>query len=160
VLPEAYGGVDHHSISLQPYEFLTGGSHVRNHRIFLGCAVASLRFSLRPLRADWTGKVIMSALEAMQWHDENSVKERSDAQVIAEDRRFDLVEKRTEPLDLTADEQLEFLSEYCSGYQHIAATGTKHEQYMVFGEWFETTRARTLSEAICLAAARFEEDNS
>ncbi len=97
----------------------------------------------------------MDALEVMQWHESSVPPERSDRSFISR-RRFELVEKRPAPLDLTADEQLEFLSEYCAGFQHVAATESRHEQYMVFSDWFETTRARTLSEAICLAAAKWK----
>jgi hypothetical protein len=105
---------------------------------------------------DWPdisrGEQVMDALEVMRWHESSVPPERSDESFIKR-RRFEIVEKRPAPLDLTADDQLEFLSEYCAGFQHVAATKEKAEFYMVFSEWFETTRAKTLSEAICTAAA-------
>jgi hypothetical protein len=99
----------------------------------------------------------MNTLETMQCYDD--ARERSDSQVLAQNRRFELVEKRLEPLDLTAEEQIEFLSEYCAGFQHIERTEHMPETFIVWSDWFETTRARTLSEAICLAAAKWKEVN-
>jgi hypothetical protein len=96
-------------------------------------------------------------LEVLHWHE--SERERSDSQVIAQGRRFQLVEKRPAPLDLTEAEQLEFLSEYCAGYQHVAATKDTAQVYIVWSDWFETTRAKSLSEAICVAAAKWRELN-
>jgi len=91
-----------------------------------------------------------------QWHDD---KQRSDESFLRL-RKLEPVEKRVVPLNMTEAEQLRFLSDYCGGYRYIAATATTLEQYEVSGPWIETTRARTLSDAICLAAAKFEEANS
>jgi hypothetical protein len=93
-------------------------------------------------------------LETLHWHE--SERERTDSQVIAQGRRFQLVEKRPAPLDLTEAEQLEFLAEYCSGMQYVAATNDTPQTYIVWSDWFETTRGRTLSDAICLAAAKWK----
>jgi hypothetical protein len=100
-------------------------------------------------------------LEAMQWYEQRRrprTDDRSD-ESFKSLRKFDLVERRPAPLNLTPAEQLRFLSEYCSGMQHVEATKDTHEVYIILSDWFETTRARTLSDAICLAAARWKEVN-
>jgi hypothetical protein len=92
-------------------------------------------------------------LEVLHWHE--SARERSDESFKAL-RKFDLVERRPAPLNLTAQEQLEFLSEYCDGYQHVAATPTTPEVYIIWSDCIQTTRGRTLTEAICQAAAKWK----
>jgi hypothetical protein len=74
-------------------------------------------------------------------------------------RKFDLVERRPAPLNLTLAEQMEFLSEYCDGYQHVARTPMTPAVFILWGDGFQTTRGKTLSEAICLAAAKLKEAN-
>jgi hypothetical protein len=95
--------------------------------------------------------------EVLQWHEE--ARERSDESFLAIDRKFSLVERRPAPLNLTLAEQMEFLSEYCDGYQHVAKTPLTPAVFILWGEGFQTTRGKTLSDAICLAAARWKEMN-
>jgi hypothetical protein len=101
----------------------------------------------------------VSALETLQWYD-GRVGERSDELVIAENKRFELVEKRPAPLNLTDTEILDFLGEYCEGYKYESACSMLPARFVIQCYGMEETSGKTLREAACLAAAKFEEANS
>jgi len=100
----------------------------------------------------------MSPAEFLQWQDES--RERSDSQVVAQHERFELVEKRPAPLNLTDTEILDFMGEYCSGYKYESACSMLPARFVIQCAYMDDTSGKTLREAACLAAAKFEEANS
>jgi hypothetical protein len=70
-----------------------------------------------------------------------------------------LTEARLKPLKMTGDQKIEFLSELCSGFKCVEATALTPQLYTVFSRWFTETSAPTFSEAICIAAAKWEQIN-
>ena len=99
----------------------------------------------------------MSSVEFLQWQDD---KQRSDSQVIAQSERFELVEKRPAPLNLTDTEILDFLGEYCEGYKHESACSMLPARFVIQCAYMDDTSGKTLREAAGLAAAKWEEANS
>lgn len=69
-------------------------------------------------------------------------------------------EPRVEPLVMTADEILDFLSEYAVGITIVDPTPTRPPLCSLVCEELGTVRAPTLRKAVCLAAAQMEELNS
>lgn len=97
----------------------------------------------------------MSASELIQWYDEE--RQRSDSQVIAENKRLELVEKRPAPLNLSDTEVLDFLGEYCSGFRYESACSMLPARFIIQCAYIDDTSGKTLREAACLAAAKLEE---
>lgn len=87
----------------------------------------------------------MSAREALKWHEIQFRKHWT--------------EPRVEPLEMTGDEIVEFLTEYCPFYQHVMATKDTPAIFILECEEVGTVRAGTLREAVCLAAAKLKELN-
>jgi hypothetical protein len=100
----------------------------------------------------------MSSVEFLQWQDES--RERSDSQVIAQNANFELVEKRPATLNLTDTEILDFLGENCEGYKYESACSMLPARFVIQCYGMDDTSGKTLREAACLAAAKFEEANS
>jgi len=97
--------------------------------------------------------------ELLQWYD-GRVGERSDELVIAENKRFELVEKRPVPPNLTDTEILDFLGEYCTGYRYESACSMLPGRFVIQCYGMDDTSGKTLRESACLAAAKWEECNS
>lgn len=96
----------------------------------------------------------MTALEALNWHTENAARSPSDETILTQQARFELVESRPAPLNLTDTERLDWFGEYCDKYEY---SKPKHVIIDCMGQ--ETAEA-SFRDAIDLAAAKFEEANS
>ncbi|OJY11810.1 MAG: hypothetical protein BGO99_02665 [Nitrosospira sp. 56-18] len=79
---------------------------------------------------------------------------------MAENKRFELVEKRPVPLNLTDTEILDFLGEYCTGYRYESACSMLPGRFVIQCYGMDDTSGKTLRESACLAAAKWEECNS
>lgn len=67
-------------------------------------------------------------------------------------------EHRPAPLILTDTEILDWLGEYCDQVQYHHPTPEYRGDFIVYSEDIKTS-APTLREAVCLAAAKWEEAN-
>lgn len=88
----------------------------------------------------------------------NSYPEASDVVVIANLRKRELVEKRTEPLEMTDSEIVDWLSEHRERAVYRMPTAMYeggHEIYFDGGMVF----APVFRDAVCLAAAKLREVN-
>lgn len=100
----------------------------------------------------------MTSLETMRCYDES--RERSDSQVIAQNRLVELVEHRPAPLNLTDTEILDWLGEYCDGMRHESKCSMLPGRFVIQCYGMDETSGKTLREAVCLAAAKWEKVNS
>lgn len=96
-------------------------------------------------------------LEVLNWHE--SARERSDESFKAL-RKFELVERRPAPLNLSAQEIQDWLEEMRPDvrWQHA-------DEYVIDGVYLTVpeigkTFGKTLEDAVCLAAAKWEQINS
>lgn len=95
--------------------------------------------------------------ELLQWYD-GRVGERHDELVIAENKRFELVEKCPAPLDLTDTEILDFLGEYVDQIFYSRPTPNSVGGFRLY-VYDQKTTGPTLRDAACLAAAKWKEAN-
>ena len=68
-------------------------------------------------------------------------------------------EKRHAPADLTDSEILDFIDEYVDSIQHIPASQVSARRFVIEMDGMKV-RAGTLREAICLAKAVFDKENT
>lgn len=68
-------------------------------------------------------------------------------------------ERRPASLDMDADEVLDWLSENCSHYYYVEATAECSAGFVLICHFITDTRAPTLRQAVCLAAAKLNEAN-
>ena len=101
----------------------------------------------------------MSALEALNWYE--SQAEASDETILAQRSRFELVEKRPAPLVLTDKEVLDWIGEYAHKSEWMRGTDeyVGHWKLYVDDLGDKPVRGDTLREAVCLAAAKLEEQS-
>lgn len=85
----------------------------------------------------------MSASEFLQWQ-ENSRKH--------------LTEPRPVPLEMTDTEIIDWLNEYCDGYEYLSASMFETSSHTVHF-YNETASGESLRDAVCLAAAIWKEMN-
>lgn len=97
--------------------------------------------------------------DLLDWYD-GRVGERSDSQVISENKSFELVEKRPAALNMTDTQILDWLGEYCAGFRYESQCSMLPARYVVQCYGMDDTSGKTLREAVCLAAAKWEEANS
>ena len=95
----------------------------------------------------------MSPLEALRWY------ERSDDSFIAQ-ARLAPVERRPAPIEMTAEEIVEFEAEYVLWNQKIDATPTTPRFVILKVLEIGTVRGRTYREAIGRAKAMLDEMNA
>jgi hypothetical protein len=97
-------------------------------------------------------------LEVLQWHE--SERERTDSQVIAQGRRFQLVEKRPAPLNMSIQEREDWIEE-----MRPVIEWQEGDEYTISGVYLTLpeigrTFAKTLREAVCRAASKWKELNN
>ena len=99
-------------------------------------------------------------LEVLYWHDMSATKqkERSDESFKAL-RKFELVERRPAPLNLSAQQVLEWLEEMQPVIEWQEA-----DEYVLAGVYLTVpeinrTFGKTLKDAVCLAAAKWKGEN-
>lgn len=132
---------------------------IRRHH---GTALFRFLDSDRP--DDWTdiscGEQVMSALEAMQWHESSVPAERSDESFMAL-RKFELVERRPVVRELTDTERFDFLDEECLGISEKEASDLIPRVVTVTCKYGNITgKGRDWRAAVDMAKAKWDEANS
>ncbi|SHL41389.1 hypothetical protein SAMN05216428_102326 [Nitrosospira sp. Nsp11] len=98
----------------------------------------------------------MSALEALNWH--TRAAEASDETILSQRSRFELVEKRPAPLEMTDTQRLDWFGEYCDEYEYVEPTKTTIGHHVIICDGQRTIDA-SFRDAIDLAAGKFKEAN-
>ena len=96
----------------------------------------------------------MTALEALNWHE--SEAEASDETILYQRNRFELVEKRSAPLEMTDTERLDWFGEHCDKHEYVKPTQTTIGHHVIICDGQRTIDA-SFRDAIDLAAAKLEE---
>ena len=97
--------------------------------------------------------------DLLQWHEDRIIPERRDESFLAQDRKLSIVEKRPVSNNPAATEILDFLGEYCSGFKYKSACSMLPARFVIKCAYMDDTSGKTLRDAVCLAAAKFEEAN-
>lgn len=98
----------------------------------------------------------MTALEALNWHE--SKAEASDETIRSQRSRFELVEKRPAPLEMTDTQRIDWLGEHCDEHKYVKPTKTTVGHHKIICDGQRTIDA-SFRDAIDLAAAKFKEAN-
>lgn len=81
------------------------------------------------------------------------IAERSDWNVLLDNRRFTLTERVPEPLDMTDTEILDWMDEYCASARWVI------DKWKVSSFDCDGVSMSNLRESVCLAAAYHKEAN-